>query len=56
LVSRSLEPAFLLEIRDMVRNVEKAVALSLICRVRRKKKIIKKEEKKTCGQKTGAIY
>lgn len=54
LVPRSLEPAFLLEIRDMVRNVEKAMALSLICRVQRKNK--KGKKKKTCGQKAGAIY
>lgn len=43
LVPRSLEPAFLLEIRDMVRNVEKAMALSLICRVQRKNKKGKKK-------------
>jgi hypothetical protein len=44
LVSRRLVPVFLLEIRDMVRNVEEAKALSLICRVQRRNKQVKKKK------------
>jgi hypothetical protein len=58
LVSRRLVPVFLLEIRDMVRNVEEAKALSLICRVQRRNKQVKKKrrDKKRSERVEGAIY